>query len=569
MRESRARILAVGLGLFVLALAIHWPAVDGAFLAYDDDQRVVANPMVQRGFTPQTVAWAFTSLHAANWTPVTWLSHMLDVRLFGLEPWGHHLSSVLLHAANAALVFLAWRRLTGAPWRSAAVAALFAAHPIHVESVAWVAERKDVLSSCFGWLALLAWAVYAERPRPGPHLAACAALAISLSAKPTWVTLPFALLLLDFWPLRRVGRVAATRLLLEKAPLAALSVASGLITLAAQSRWGNVQSLGELPLALRFGNACLAYVAYLGSAVWPSALAVPYPHPGLELSLPRVAIALAGLGAATALALRQAKVRPWLATGWLWYLGTLVPMIGLVQVGSQARADRYSYLPLVGIYVALVWSAAEAAARGRVPPRLAAGLFAGVVAALAVATRAQIAHWRNSVALFERALAVTGPNPVAHVLLAKALAAEGRFDAALVQLDRAELDYAAETQVLRAGVLVELHRDAEAAAAAQAALALAPGHPEALFHLGLVRQRAGRLPEAVALYREALRGDPDGLFVQARHNLAVALARLGDRAGARREFEAVLRVSPGYEPSLRALERLAPGSGAPGAPAAP
>jgi tetratricopeptide (TPR) repeat protein len=240
-----------------------------------------------------------------------------------------------------------------------------------------------------------------------------------------------------------------------------------------------------------------------------------------------------------------------------------------VQVGAQARADRYTYLPLVGIYVAAVWSAAEAAARLRVPPRLATGLLAAVVAALAVATRAQIAHWRDSVALFERALAVTSPNPIARVMLAKALVQERRFDEALAQLDRAQLDYAAETQVLRAGVLVELHRDAEAEEAAQAALALAPGHPEALFHLGLVRQRAGRLAEAVELYREALRGDPDGLFVQARHNLAVALARLGDRAGARREFEAVLRVSPGYAPSLRALERRAPGPGAPGAAAAP
>jgi tetratricopeptide (TPR) repeat protein len=569
MRESRARILAVSLGLFALALAIHWPAVEGGFLVYDDDQRVVANAMVQRGFTRETLAWAFTSFHAGNWTPITWLSHMLDVRLFGLEPWGHHLASVLLHAANAALVFLAWQRLTGALGRSAAVAALFAVHPLHVESVAWVAERKDVLSAGFGWLAVLAWAAYAERPRPAPYLAAGAGLALSLMAKGTWVTLPFLLLLLDFWPLRRLGRVDAGRLLLEKVPLVVLAVGGSLVTIVAQSRWGNVRDLAELPFGLRLGNAGLAYLAYLADAVWPSGLAVPYPHPGLEMSLPRVAAAGAAIVAATTLALRQATRRPWLATGWLWYLGTLVPVIGLVQVGAQARADRYTYLPLVGIYVAAVWSAAEAAARLRVPPRLATGLLAAVVAALAVATRAQIAYWHDSVALFERAVAVTSPNPIAHVMLGKALASEGRFDAALAQFDAAQLDYAAETQALRAGVLVELHRDAEAEEAARAALALAPGHPVALFHLGLIRQRAGRLPEAVALYREALRGDPDGLFLQARHNLAVALARLGDRAGARRELEAVLRVQPDYAPSLRSLERLGPDPGAAGPAASP
>ncbi len=557
MRRSRGPVVAVSVGLVALALAAHWPATGGAFLAYDDDQRVVANPMVQRGLTREGAIWAFASLHAANWTPLTWLSHMLDVELFGLAPWGHHLVSVLLHAANAALVFLAWRRLSGALWRSAAVAALFAVHPLHVESVAWVAERKDVLSAGFGWLAVLAWAAFAERPRRAPYLAACACLALSLLSKPTWVTLPMALLLLDFWPLRRLGRVGAGRLLLEKAPLLLLALGSIAVTLLAQSRWGNVQTLDDLPLRLRLGNACLAYVAYLGAAVWPSALAVPYPHPGLQVSAPRVALAAAALLAATLVALRQASLRPWLAVGWLWYLGTLVPMIGLVQVGGQARADRYAYLPLVGIYVALVWSVAEAAPRLRLPRRLLAAGFAAALAALALATRAQIGHWRDSISLFERALAVTSPNPVAHVMMAKALASAGRFDAALPHLDAAGLDHVAEAQVLRAAVLVELHREVEAEAAAETALRLAPGHPEALFHLGVLRQRRGRYAEAARLYREALRGDPEGLFLHARHNLALALERLGDREGARRELAEVLRIQPGFVPAQRSLARLA------------
>src|SRR5262245_28892181 len=556
MSRSRVPVVAVSLGLAALAFAVHWPATGGAFLSYDDDQRVVANPMVQRGITRDGVAWAFVSLHAANWTPVTWLSHMLDVRLFGLDPWGHHLTSVLLHAANAALVFLVWRRLSGELWRSAAVAALFAVHPLHVESVAWVAERKDVLSAAFGWLAVLAWAGYAARPRPAAHLAACAGLALSLMAKPTFVSLPFALLLLDYWPLRRLGQVPAARLLLEKLPLLLLAFASMAVTVVAQHRWGNVQTLEQLPLALRLGNAVLAYVAYLGAAFWPSGLAVPYPHPGLAISWPLVALAAAALAALTLGALRQAPIRPWLAVGWLWYLGTLVPMLGLVQVGGQARADRYTYLPLVGIYVAAVWSAAEAAVRLRVPRRLLAAGFAALLAALAVATRAQIAHWRDTVSLFERALAVTAPNPVAHVMMAKALASQGRFELALEHLDAARLDGVAEALALRASVLLELRRDSEAERAARSVLELAPGHPEALFDLGLLAQRRGRYAEAVQWYREALRGDPEGLFLHARHNLALALEELGDRQGARRELEAVLRVQPGFVPAQRSLARL-------------
>jgi tetratricopeptide (TPR) repeat protein len=421
--------------LFALPLALFLPAREHAWLNYDDDVYITQNPELPRGITAPGVLWAFTTFQGANWFPLTWLSWMLDLELAGLDPAAFHRTSALLHAAAGALLFLALARLTASPWRSAFAAAVFAIHPLHVESVAWAAARKDPLSGLFFMLCL--W-IYAGQGPAGPSrrrlLAVFAGLALGLMAKPTLVTLPFVLLLLDHWPLGRTagprgpGRIApaALRTLVrEKLPLFGLAAAVGAVSALAQQSAGMVVGLERLPLAARIGNALVAWLAYLGKALWPAGLAVIYPHPGAALPAWKAAAAGLLLAALTAGALRRGR-HPALAVGWLWYLATLLPVIGLVQVGSQAMADRYSYLPLVGLSLAAAFGLP-----GLLPARPAwrrglAGVGLAALAALFAAAALQLRHWRDSEALFRHALAVTAENPIAHAHLAAALLEGGR-----------------------------------------------------------------------------------------------------------------------------------------------
>ncbi|HSN92229.1 MAG TPA: glycosyltransferase family 39 protein, partial [Anaeromyxobacteraceae bacterium] len=359
---GRARLLGA-LALAAGTLLLYAPVAGFEFVHLDDNRYVIDNPRVRGGISWDGVLWAFTTLHASNWHPLTWLSHMLDVELFGVRAGPHHLVNALLHAVDAALLFLALSRMTGARGRSLLVAALFAVHPLHVESVAWVAERKDVLSTLFGLLALLAYARHAERPRAGTYLAVVLAFAASLLSKPMWVTFPFLLLVLDFWPLRRMAGsgpadggdalarpvLPLRRLLLEKLPLLALSAASSTVTVVAQGRGGSLAGL-ELPVPVRLANAAVSYVGYVRMTLWPADLAVFYPF--REVGAWEAIGAAALLAAATALAIRRARAFPELAVGWLWFAGTLVPVVGVVQVGSQALADRYAYLPSAGLFLA-------------------------------------------------------------------------------------------------------------------------------------------------------------------------------------------------------------------------
>jgi hypothetical protein len=428
---SAARtILLLGTALALLTLAAWLPTFRNGFVNLDDGLYVTGNPHVRQGITRASLAWAMTANVANNWHPLTLLSHLLDVQLFGLDPAGHHATSLLLHIANVLLLFAVLTkmtaRMTSAPGRSAAVAALFAVHPAHVESVAWVAERKDVLSALCWLLAIAAYERYARRPSPGRYLLVALAMALGLAAKPMVVTLPFALLLLDVWPLERL-QLSWKRLVVEKLPLLALSAASCLITLHYQKT--SLAPLDVLPWSFRLAGAAVSYVAYLGKLLFPRNLAVFYPVP-LEIPAWETAGAVALLATITAFAVWKARRAPWLLAGWLWFLGTLVPVIGLVQVGRQAMADRYTYLPSIGLFLEVVWGVAELAGHRRV---LLATAAAAVIAVLSVGTWRQAGSWKDSDALYRHALAVTRGNYLAHLGLAKALAAERDWNGAAGQ----------------------------------------------------------------------------------------------------------------------------------------
>jgi tetratricopeptide (TPR) repeat protein len=563
---SSPKLALVALLLAALALAAFAPALGGAFLVYDDDLYVTGNPRVRAGLTWSGLAWAFTSGHAANWHPLTWLTHMADVALWGMDPRGHHLTSVLLHAVNAALVFLVLRSLTGAFGRSAVVAALFAVHPTRIESVAWVAERKDVLSTMFGLLTLLAYSAWAEKPTPARRAAALAAFAAGLLAKPMLVTLPFVLVLLDVWPLRRLGevrpgsggrdRVSVVRLLGEKWPFFLLAASSSLVTVVVQRAGGAVGTLESYPMGFRLANAVVAYSGYLRRLFWPADLAVFYPHPGRSLSASAIlgaALLMAGL---CLLATRVRRGRPYVFVGWFWLVGMLVPVIGLVQVGFQALADRYTYLPYVGVFLALVWLAEEVL--GRMKP-LAAALALAFVAVGLVQTRAELAHWRDSETLFRRALAVTRENYVAHQNLAHHLNETSRPAEAIPHLEEAlriRPRYA-EARVNLGRALFLLGRVDEAVPQFQEAIAVRPDDPIAINNLAFSRMSQGDLGEAVRLYARALELQPDWAEVQHRAGVVQIMQGDWEGGGTRlRHAAAVEPEHPDYAVHARGLEAL-------------
>jgi hypothetical protein len=482
----KAALLALGLALAVCA--VFGRGVGGEFLSLDDGVYVTANEPVRAGLTQESVKWAFTSFHGGPWHPLTWLSHMLDVELFGLDPAGHHATNVAIHALTTALLFLALRALSGATWTSALAAALFALHPLRAESVAWVAERKDVIAGLGFAAALLAYAGYAARGGALRMAGVAAAMAFGLMGKPSIVTLPCVLLLLDVWPLRRVdlfaerfpfGRLAA--LAAEKLPLFALAAAASVLSVLTQGAGGGVASIEEAPLAARLANTLLAYVAYLRKTLWPSDLAVFYPYP-TEFPWLEVGAAGALLAAVTALVLLQLRRRPWLAVGWLWFLGVMVPMVGLVQVGGQALADRYSYLPAIGLSLMLAFGARELAERR---PRARAGVAAAcglVVAVSAAATLRQVGFWRDDRTLFGHAVAVTEGNAVAATNLAWVLATSA---------DPAQRDGALAVRW-----------------ATQAAELTGHKNPGILDTLAAAQAEAGNFAEAVTWQRWALRLSP-------------------------------------------------------------
>jgi protein O-mannosyl-transferase len=558
---SNRRLLRwlIDLALAALTIAVYAPVGQHGFISLDDTAYVSENVHVARGVTPAGVAWALTSVSnlTANWHPVTWLSHMLDVELFGMNPGAHHLVSAALHALNAIVLFLLLDGMTGRPWRSACVAALFAAHPLHVESVAWIAERKDVLSTLF-WL-LTTWAYVGDTRRPGRArwAAVIVLFVLGLMAKPMLITLPFTLLLLDWWPLGRVsadkqeGRGAAAShwrrfvpLVVEKWPLFVLSGLSAVMTVIAQRRGGAVVALATISVAARVANAMISYVVYAWQMVWPAGLSVYYPHSG-EASAGAAAVALAAVLGASWLAIRGAGRRPHLAVGWFWYLGTLVPVVGLVQVGLQAHADRYTYVPLIGLFVAIVWESADLArprAWARVVVSTAACVLIGVCAATA---RVQVGYWGSEAELWNHALAVNPDNFYAHYSLGRLQLRSSRGDDAVPHLQRAVqlAPWFADAHDAMGIAWSRQGRFDAAIAEHREALRLKPGSVEATVNLGLAYEQRGDLAEAIEQYREAIRLDAGRAAVHTALGHALVRRGLPDDAG--REFQEALKLQPG------------------------
>jgi protein O-mannosyl-transferase len=431
VRHSRVRrsqpVWALGVGLIVAVLLVYAPALRLGFINFDDPQYVLENPHVRSGLTGDNVAWALTGTHAGNWHPVTWLSHMTDVELFDVDPRGHHATSVLIHLLNTLLLFVVLRRMTGQALRSAIVAALFGVHPLHVESVAWISERKDVLSTLFALLTLWAYVRYAERASWGRYVLVCSCLVLGLAAKPMLVTLPFVLLLLDIWPLERIklepvdgyhgawiSRLMRTRefraLVVEKIPLFLCAFVSSVVTYLVQQSAGAVRALDAIPLGRRVANALVAYVSYIGKMIWPVDLSPLYPYSPGEPSW-RVGVAGVLLIALTISAIRAGSRYRYATVGWLWYLGTLLPVIGLVQVGSQPMADRYTYLPLVGLFIAIVWGLSDLAQRTPSLRYLFGAAGAAAIVASVEMARQQVALWDNSIDRWQHTLRLVRQNP--------------------------------------------------------------------------------------------------------------------------------------------------------------
>ena len=524
------RIAAI-CGFLLLAVALVFgQTVRHEFVNYDDNKYVYENPRVAQGLSARGIVWAFTAIHFNNWHPLTTLSHMLDCQLYGLHAGGHHLTSVLLHAVVAILLFLVLLRITGDLWPSAFVAAVFAIHPLRAESVAWVAERKDVLSGLFFMLTLWAYAGYARRPFSlGRYLTVVLLFALGLMAKPMLVTLPFVLLLLDYWPLGRIGLHTAgisRRVVVEKLPLLALTAASCVATVIAQGT--GVIAIDVIPLPSRIANALVSYLAYIRDIFYPVGLAVLYPYPEGGLPIWKVAASsLAVTGISTA-ALVWRRRFPYLFVGWFWYVGMLVPVIGLVQVGLQSMADRYTYLPQIGLCIAVTWGVAQLAVSWRYRFRVYGATAALAVLLLMGLAWRQTSYWRDSETLWTHTLAYTTHNFLPHNNLGLALAQKGQVDEAVTHFRKAleiKPDYANAHQNL--GVALEGRGQSDAAIAHyQRALELKPDYPDITHNnLGSALARRGQLDAAIVHFRKALELRPD--YVEARNNLDLALRLRG------------------------------------------
>jgi tetratricopeptide (TPR) repeat protein len=552
MRPGRRNLL-ICLCLATTIVAVYSPVCHFGFVSYDDQVYVTTNAHVQSGLTLRGLVWAFTTIHASNWHPLTWLSHMLVWQLWGGLAGAHHLVNVLLHVANALLLFGVLSRITASAWRSALVAGLFALHPLHVESVAWVSERKDVLSTCFWLLSMWAYVRYVERPSGWRYLSALGLYALGLMAKPMVVTLPFVLLLLDYWPLGRSpwGKSAAkehvstppSQLIEEKLPFLALGATSSVLTYWAQRSSGAVESLVMVPMRMRIGNALLSYVRYIGKTFWPVRLAAFYP---LHAGVPMAAVAIAGIGliGITAAVMWRARHGPWFFTGWFWYLGTLVPVIGLVQAGPQSMADRYTYVPSIGLFIMLCWSVPSRAMERpivRVITCVAVGAALAVCMAL---SRIQVGYWKDSDVLFRHALDVTRDNWMAHFVVGTALMEQRKFPEAITHLEdavRIEPRFVTARNSLGVAFL-NAGGLQDANALFEQTLELDPNSADAHYNLGIILLQENKLPDAIRHFEEAARINPNSADFQFK--LGLALKRAGRVNEAISHYEEALKIAP-------------------------
>ena len=558
--------LIISVVLVVATLFVFWQVRNHQFITLDDNNYVLDNPYVRRGPTPGSVAWAFTTMHASNWHPLTWLSHMFDCTLYGLNPGGHHVTNLLFHVASSLLLFLALRRMTGGLWESGLVAALFALHPLRVESVAWVSERKDVLSAFFWMLTMWAYARYVQRPEIKKYLIVLLCFVLGLLSKPMLVTMPFVMLLLDYWPFGRFQfgtwsgdrhsstptsldprpkRSSLRHLVLEKTPFFALSVVSSFLTFLAQQRGGAVQPLEFIPLGTRIVNSLVSYAGYIWKMIWPSGLALLYPYPD-RFPAWEVLGAILLLVFVSVLVARAARGRPYLVVGWLWYLGTLVPVIGLVQVGMQAMADRYTYVPLIGLFIMVAWGFSDILKGWRYQRVVFAVSGSLVVSAFMIVTWVQVRYWRDSLSLFQHSLEVTVNNYQMHNNLGVALARQGRSQEAMAHYAEALRIRPHLPQVKNniGGILFQEGRIQEAITQYVEALRITPNYADAHSNLGAALVREGKLEEAILHYEEALRIKPD--YAEVHNNLGFALTRQGKLEEAVAHFTEALRLKPDY-----------------------
>ncbi|MBK5273445.1 MAG: tetratricopeptide repeat protein [Desulfuromonadales bacterium] len=499
-----------------LTVAVYWPALHNDFIDFDDDVYVTVNMMVRQGLTLKGFIWAFTTFHAANWHPLTWLSHMLDVELFGLRPIGHHATSLLLHVVNSLLLCTLLYRLTGFLGRSMFVAILFALHPLHVESVVWVAERKDVLSTLFWFLTMWAYISYTDKPSLKRYLPVAVFFALGLMAKQMLVTLPVILLLMDYWPLnrlasrqveRRADQVSIQVFLFEKIPLVALSAAASLMIIRAHASVGALFSVAQDSILLHSGNAFLSYVRYIRTMFWPADLALFYPFESSAVTTFKVSGSIILLAVITGMVAAQQKSRPYLLFGWLWYLITLLPVIGFIRVGGQALADRYTYIPLIGLFLMIAWGGAEVAGKWRKGIPAVAGAAVIVTAILSALTVRQISYWKSSYDLYAHALAVVERNWLAHNNMGILLSQHNRNDEAIGHFHESVRLNPKGIEGFRnlGNAYQSVGRNSEAIEAFRQAVWLNPYDPESHYRLGLAYLIGGNSDFAYQEYRQLLR----------------------------------------------------------------
>lgn len=563
--KYKSRQLIICILLVMAVIAVYGQVIQHQFVSFDDYLHIVDNPHVREGLTLQGLKWAFTTNHAGNWQPMTWISHMLDCELYGLNPAGHHWINLQFHILNTLLLFILLQQMTGAVWRSAFVATLFALHPLHVESVAWIAERKDVLSTFFGILTIIAYQCYVKKLHFVRYSIVMLLFCLGLMAKPMLITLPFLLLLLDFWPLNRFQHTQGAlqpenrvplyrqrffRLVLEKIPLLIPVIISVLLTFWSQQSYKAVGSLEAYPVNVRIANALVSYVMYLVKGFWPVKLAVFYPHSGGTLKWWQTFGSAFLIVGASIWAVRMSRRYAYLAVGLFWYLGTLIPVIGLVQVGVQGMADRYTYIPLIGIFIIIVWGAADLVDRWRYKKMILA-VAAGVgIFPLAVVAWFQVGYWENSLTLFKRAISVTKDNWLAHNSLGVALSKTGKFDEAIYHFHRTLSIRPKDAMAynnLGSTLAMKGELD-EAILNFRKAVAITPGYVKALDNLGKALFSQKKYDEAYPYFRRALQLKPD--CASAHYHLGKLLFEQGEVEEAKNHFLAAVLIDPDYKKML-------------------
>ena len=574
MQKLPNKYLVCGIYLFltIITLAVFGQICRHDFVDYDDGQYVTRNDHVKNGFSIGSIKWAFTEPHVANWHPLTSMSHMLDCELFGLNPFGHHLVSLLLHVINTLLLFAILKKITRKIWLSAIVALIFAIHPLRMESVAWVSERKDVLSGMFWMLTMYAYVRYAQVPGTKRYIPVVLFFVLGLMSKPMVITLPFVLLLMDYWPLNRlkVGKQAelkvknkepgdeikkfsAGTLILEKVPLFLLMIASSIVTFIFQRWGGGINNFETWPLRERLSNAAVSYVRYIGKIFYPAKLTPFYPHPGNSLALWQVILAVMILLAITFIVIRMRRTRPYLLIGWLWFLGTMVPVIGLIQVGSQAMADRYTYIPSIGLYIAVVWLVAELTKNNRIMKVTASVLTALIIVSLMLSTFWQLQYWKNNETLFTHAIDINENNYIMQNNYGNFLLGKGQYEQAIKHFSKAieiKKNYAlARENLARAynDLAVALQKENKIDLAMKnwhAALAMDPNHSKANYNVGLIMCQQGKYDQAINCFKKVLKSQPD--WYKPYNDIALAYEQMGKQDLAIENYKESIRLKPDY-----------------------